>query len=177
MALTGKLSNTSQLRQFFAYGHHPSCTGSQGWFNCCLMLRVGRAGHCNCTVATVQFILKGFDTFKFGSCFADLAAQRPQHASQYSDEYFFRKQAIVVPVLIESDNEGAACETQANILPRTVVAIASISSHRCKVSLNKFPFQYIKLRFSTLNFAGKSQILRFIYLKFTTSLMSHSREV
>ena len=70
--------------------------------------------------AVDTLILKGFNTFKSGSCFADLAAQRPLASSQYNNEYFFRKQAIVVPVLIEGDIEGAACETQANILPRMV---------------------------------------------------------
>ena len=59
--------------------------------------------------------MKGFSTFKSWSCFADLAARRPFDSSQYSEEYFFRKQAIVVPVLIEGDIEGAACGTQANI--------------------------------------------------------------
>ena len=33
---------------------------------------------------------------------------RAQDASQYADDYFFREQAIVVPVLITNDLEGAA---------------------------------------------------------------------
>ena len=45
---------------------------------------------------------------------------RPTDACQYNPLYFFRDQAIVVPVLIEDDIEGDACETQANILPQMV---------------------------------------------------------
>ena len=67
-----------------------------------------------------SLILKGFDTFKSGSCFADLAPSRPRSTQQYNDDYFFREQAVVVPVLIEDDTEGSACETQANILPQMV---------------------------------------------------------
>jgi hypothetical protein len=70
--------------------------------------------------AVAKMILKGFRTFKAGSCFADLAATRAAHASQRSDEHFFRTEAIVVPVLIEGDTEGAAAETQAINLPRMV---------------------------------------------------------
>ena len=70
--------------------------------------------------AVVDLILKGFSTFKPGSCFADLAPVRPQDTSQYNDDYFFREQAIVVPVLITNDIEGAACETQANKMPMMV---------------------------------------------------------
>ena len=53
--------------------------------------------------AVDKMILKGFRTFKAGSCFADPAATRAQSSAQYSDEYFFRTEAIVVPVLVEGN--------------------------------------------------------------------------
>ena len=70
--------------------------------------------------AVDKMILKGYRTFKAGSCFADLAATRTSHASQYSDEHFFRTEAIVVPVLIQGDIEGTAAETRAINLPSMV---------------------------------------------------------
>ena len=45
---------------------------------------------------------------------------RAQDAAQYDDDYFFREQAIVVPVLITNDIDGAACETRANKMPMMV---------------------------------------------------------
>ena len=41
--------------------------------------------------AVDEMILKGYRTFKAGSCFADLAARRSRHASQYSEEHFIRE--------------------------------------------------------------------------------------
>ena len=52
---------------------------------------------------------KGFSTFKSGSCFADLASVRTNHSEQYDPAYFYREHAIVVPVLITNDIDGAAC--------------------------------------------------------------------
>ena len=70
--------------------------------------------------AVDEMILKGYRTFKAGSCLADLAAVRSAHASQYNDEHFFRADAIIVPVLIQGDIEGAAAETRAISLPNMV---------------------------------------------------------
>ena len=63
---------------------------------------------------------KGFSTFKSGSCFSDLTSERTNNSGQYDPEYFIREHAIVVPVLITNDIDGAACETRANKMPMMV---------------------------------------------------------
>ena len=40
---------------------------------------------------------KGYETFKSGSCFADLAERRTSNTVQYDPELFHPEQAIVVP--------------------------------------------------------------------------------
>ena len=56
---------------------------------------------------------KGYETFKSGSCFADLAERRTSKSNtvQYDPEFFHSEQAIVVPVIITNDLDGAKCES------------------------------------------------------------------
>ena len=56
---------------------------------------------------------------KSGSAFVDLAAARTSHTGQCDPAYFSPQQlhAIVVPVLITNDIDGAACETKADKMP------------------------------------------------------------
>ena len=70
--------------------------------------------------AVDTMLLQGYRTFKAGSCLADNVAERSSHAAHYSDEHFFRAEAIIVPVLIQGGIEGAAAETRAINLPNMV---------------------------------------------------------
>ena len=70
--------------------------------------------------AVQTLVEKGYETFKSGSCFADLAATRTGNVSHYDPEFFLPDQAIVIPVLFTNDIDGAACESHANRLPRMV---------------------------------------------------------
>jgi len=70
--------------------------------------------------AVQTLVEKGYETFKSGSCFADLAATRTGNVSHYDPEFFLPEQAIVIPVLFDNDIDGAACESHANRLTRMV---------------------------------------------------------
>lgn len=63
---------------------------------------------------------KGYETFKSGSCFADLAERRTSNTVQYDPEFFHPGQAIVVPGNITNDLDGAKCESHANKMPMMV---------------------------------------------------------
>ena len=69
-------------------------------------------------VSTLQ--AQGYETSKSGSCFADLSASRTGNKTQYDPEYFHPQGAIVIPVLIDNDADGAACESRANQMPMMV---------------------------------------------------------
>ena len=60
---------------------------------------------------------QGFQTFKSGSCFADLSASRTGNRTHYDNEYFHPENSIVIPVLFDNDADGAAMESRANKLP------------------------------------------------------------
>ena len=80
---------------------------------------------------------QGFSTMKSGSCFADLAGRRALNKVHYDEEYFDIDKAIVVPVLFDNDNDGAAMESEANNLEMMVNIRRNEAGHGARPEENR----------------------------------------